>query len=348
MVIDYLEGFVMSCKVSVIIPVYNVEKFLPQCVESVINQTLKDIEIICIDDGSKDKSSEILNRYRKADKRISVISKSNGGYGAACNYGLKIANGEYVCIVEADDFIDKFMLEDLYNIAFVNNADIVKSSYYEYSEKNGTKEIRKIDWSKTHKMPEGVFKLEDYPQFLYFHPSIWSCIYKMDFIRKNNINFVEAKKAGWADNPFQVQTLFLAKKLVYTDNAYYYYRLTNPDSSSTVVNINNPFDRSDEVHNFLVKNNIKDEDLLANLYKRELGYIDIVLSCISNNLFDFACEKIDKMLKRMDKDIIFTNSCITDYEKFFFEICKTKDGIREVMNRIKSNSTHQAVTAVCE
>ncbi len=323
----------MKHKISVIVPVYNVENYLAQCIESIINQTLRDIEIICINDGSSDSSKEILEKFQNEDKRIIIINKTNGGYGSSCNAGINLAKGEYISIVESDDFIDKNMFEDLYNFAKENNADVVKSAYYEFKDEDS--EISKINWSKQYKMPEKTFQIKDCTQLVYFHPSIWSCIYKKTFLDKNNIRFVEAKGAGWADNPFQIQTLCLAKRIFYTDNAYYYYRLTNPASSSNIVNIKNPFDRSDEVHGFLDKNKIKDKNFYAHLYKREMSYIHIVLGGITPELFDFACEKINQMVKRMNKNILYQNKFVNDYEKWVYERCLSKDGILELTKRIQ-------------
>lgn len=219
----------MDIKVSVIVPVYNVENYLKQAITSVINQTLKEIEIICVNDGSTDSSKTILDEFQKSDERIIVVNKSNKGYGAACNTGLKLARGKYVAILEPDDFIDAEMYENLYSLAQSCDADMVKSAFYEFSDGIGSS---KINWSEQYTMPDKVFKLEEYPQFLYFHPSIWSCIYKTEFLRKNKITFKEVKGAGWVDNPFQVQTLCLAEKICYTDTPFYNYRLTNPSSSS--------------------------------------------------------------------------------------------------------------------
>ena len=340
----------MSYNVSVIVPVYNVENYLSQCLESILNQTLKNIEIICINDGSKDSSKNILEKYQSQDKRIVILNKSNAGYGAACNYGLMLAKGEYISIVEPDDFIDKRMYQDLYELASAKKADIVKSSYYEYRDYAESEEesINKINWSEQYKMPDETFTIENCPQFLYFHPSIWSCIYKTSFLKKNKIKFVEPKGAGWADNPFQVKTLCLAERIAYTDNAYYYYRLTNPQSSSSVVNINNPFDRSDEIHNFLDSNNINNENMLAHLYKREFGYIDIVLSCITTDLFDYAFTKINKLVKRMNTNIIYNNKFINDYEKNSFKNCLTKEGLTELMKQVKQRNNSLAVKALIE
>ena len=117
-------------KISVVVPVYNVEKYLKECINSIINQTLEDIEIICVNDGSTDSSLEILNDYAKKDSRIIVINKSNSGYGHTMNMGLNAASGEYIGIIESDDFADKNMFEDLYKLAKEYDADIVKGDWY--------------------------------------------------------------------------------------------------------------------------------------------------------------------------------------------------------------------------
>ena len=118
-------------KVSVIVPIYGVENYLRECVDSILNQTLKDIEIILIDDGGKDNCPQIIDEYAQKDERIVAIHKPNGGYGQTCNVGLERATGEYVAIVEPDDYIDSKMYEDLYNIATKYNSDIVKSCFYD-------------------------------------------------------------------------------------------------------------------------------------------------------------------------------------------------------------------------
>ena len=113
-------------KISVLVPIYNVEKYLPECLDSLISQTLKDIEIICINDGSTDSSLQIIKRYAKKDSRIIVINKKNSGYGDSMNQGLAKATGEYIAIVESDDYIDEDAWENLYKLAKKHNADIVR------------------------------------------------------------------------------------------------------------------------------------------------------------------------------------------------------------------------------
>ncbi len=123
------------CKVSILVPVYNVEKYLRQCMDSLVNQTLKDIEIICIDDGSTDSSPVILDEYAEKDVRVRVIHKSNAGYGHSMNIGLRMARGEFIGIVESDDFADLEMFERLYIIAVEKNVEFVRSNFWIYSEK---------------------------------------------------------------------------------------------------------------------------------------------------------------------------------------------------------------------
>lgn len=121
----------VSDLISIIVPVYNVEKYLERCVNSIINQTYKNIEIILVDDGATDTSGKICDELKERDKRITVIHKTNGGLSDARNAGLKIANGEYIGFVDSDDYIEKDMFETLYNINKQHNADISIVSFYE-------------------------------------------------------------------------------------------------------------------------------------------------------------------------------------------------------------------------
>jgi len=116
-------------RISIIIPIYNVNKYLRECLDSIINQTLKTIEIICVNDGSTDNSLEIIKEYIY-DNRIIIINKNNSGYGDSMNQGLNIASGEYIGIVESDDFIDINMFENLYKITKKGDIDIIRSNFY--------------------------------------------------------------------------------------------------------------------------------------------------------------------------------------------------------------------------
>jgi glycosyltransferase involved in cell wall biosynthesis len=136
-------------KVSIIIPTYNVEQYLKECMDSVVNQTLKDIEIICVDDGSTDSSGKILDEYAQKDSRIKVIHKENGGYGKAMNLGIDNATGEYIGIVEPDDYVELDMYKSLYNAAKEHDVDLVKADFNRFVDKKSRRVFfyRKLDKS---------------------------------------------------------------------------------------------------------------------------------------------------------------------------------------------------------
>ena len=178
-------------KISVIVPVYNVEKYLKECIDSILNQTLKDIEILILNDGSKDNSPMLIDEYAKKDNRIKAIHKTNGGYAQTCNMGIEIATGDYIAIIEPDDYIESNMFEDLYNLAITNNADFVKSSFYDFYDSKEYKAHKKKNWGDLYNIPTTPFTIYDCPFFFYFHPSVWSCIYKKEFLLKNDIRLLK-------------------------------------------------------------------------------------------------------------------------------------------------------------
>lgn len=215
-------------KVSILVPIYNVEKYLRECLESLISQTLEDVEILCINDGSTDSSVQIIEEYAKKDGRIKVINKENSGYGASMNWGLREATGEYVGIVESDDFVEKNMFEDLYNIARKNQADIVKSDYYYYTTANNqSRKAGKISKYRINK----VINAKKYKKLLKMQPTIWNAIYRREFLKENEIKFLETPGASYQDTSFAFKTLSSAERIVLTDKAYLYYRQDNINSS---------------------------------------------------------------------------------------------------------------------
>lgn len=291
-------------KVSVIVPVYGVEKYLRECLDSILSQTLIDMEILLIDDGGDDKCPHIIDDYAQKDSRIVAIHKQNGGYGQSCNVGLERATGEYISIIEPDDYVDFQMLENLYNIAKQYNSDIVKSGFYDNLQSKEKICCKQVEWND-YIPKDKSFTIKEYPYFLYYHPSIWSCIYKKEFLDKHKIRFVEAPGAGWTDNLFQVQTMCLAERINYTSEAYYYWRRINANESYDLKDWTIPFKRSDEIHQWLADNNINDEKCLASLYMREHAYIQIVLGKqYSKEELDTVFSEIEKMTSRMDINII--------------------------------------------
>lgn len=216
-----------TIKVSVLVPICNVEKYLQQCLTSLTNQTLKDIEIICINDGSTDNSLAIIKEFAEKDKRIVIIDKPNSGYGDSMNRGLEIAKGEYIGIVESDDFADVDMFEQLYRLTQHGNIDIVRSNYYEYWDDKGDANSFRADIRSYGK----IIDLTQEKGLLLLPAAIWSAIYRKDFLMKNEIHFLPTPGASYQDTSFFIKTLFMAKKLLYTENRYLHYRQDNAASS---------------------------------------------------------------------------------------------------------------------
>ncbi len=217
-------------KVSVLVPIYNVEKYLRQCLISIVNQTLRDIEIICLNDGSTDSSGEIIQEFAKKDDRIVVIDKQNSGYGDSMNQGLKKARGEYIGIVESDDFVDLDAFEKLYSLAKTYNAEVVRANYYFNKNNKDEKNyyINPVDTGR-------VVNPERHTWIFYQAPAIWSAIYKRSFLKKNEIKFLPTPGASYQDTGFNFKVWASAHRAVFTSDAFLHYRIDNEASS-----VNNP------------------------------------------------------------------------------------------------------------
>ena len=212
-------------KVSVLIPCYNAEKYLIQCLDSVVNQTLKDIEIICINDGSTDNTLDILEQYAKKDARVKIINQKNGGMGRAYNNGLSNATGEYIAIVESDDWVNADAFEFLYNLANKNNADIAKADYIFFDNDSG---VETSAWSigLSKNLINRVFcPTEKNVNILWTgHPSIWTCLYSKKMLDDNNIKFAETPGATFQDMGFKVKTFVASKRFIYSPYVILHYR----------------------------------------------------------------------------------------------------------------------------
>ena len=298
----------MQPKVSVVVPIYGVEKYLNQCVDSILAQTLKDIEIILVDDGSKDKCPQIVDEYAKKDKRIKVIHKENSGYGASMNVGLRAATGEYIGIVEPDDWIEPEMYEKLYGIAQQFQSDVVKSGFMHYKDL-AKKTVFQDKWSD--EIPTGrSFTVYENADLLTIHPSIWSAIYQADFLRKNQITFVEAPGSAWTDNPFFMQTMCLAKKINYTPKDYYYWRETTKTDSEALKNYLWPFDRCQEIDAWLKQQKITTRKIWEMFCLREFMYVKLVLRMKNIANTKDCIQRISEMFAKMDERIIMESKQI--------------------------------------
>ena len=258
-------------KISVVVPIYNVEKYLAQCLDSILEQSLKDIEIICINDGSKDSSLEILKNYAQKDARILITDKENTGYGNSLNLGISSAQGEYIAIIEPDDFISKNMFEDLYNIAKQYDADVAKSDWFNF----WTKDNQIFKKGKiSPKYSDKIITAEDYPEILCIQPSVWSAIYKKSFLTDNNIKFLNTPGASYQDTSFSFKVFSIAKRIIMTTNAYLYYRQDNENSSiNSGTKADALFTEYDEINNFICNNKETEIFLTQKLINEYKAYI---------------------------------------------------------------------------
>ena len=219
-------------KVSVVMPIYNAEPYLEQALDSVLAQTLADIEVVCVNDGSKDTSLETIQRYAANDSRIKVIDKPNGGYGHAMNVGINNAAGEYVGILEPDDYLKPEMFEKLYNRAVVDDLNFVRSDYYRLTtDANGMDHLEKEPICNKSSYYNKTLNPQANVDLFNIRMENWTGIYKRSWLIEHDIKFNESPGAGFQDNGFWFQTYCWANKIAVLDEAFYCYRQDNAASS---------------------------------------------------------------------------------------------------------------------
>jgi glycosyltransferase involved in cell wall biosynthesis len=225
----------MLPKISVIIPVYNVENYLHRCVDSILNQTFQDFEIILINDGSKDNSGQICDDYAQKDRRIKVIHKKNARVSAARNDGIKMANGKYVSFIDSDDWIEPEMYQEMVNKAEEINLDFIMCDY--------TKKSNNYENKRTQPIREGYYSKDDIKNELFqclimfenieYPPTISNCVclINLKFLCKNNIYYEEDIYYD-EDLIFGAKIMFHATNFYYLKNHHYYNYFYNPNSTT--------------------------------------------------------------------------------------------------------------------
>lgn len=224
-----------NIRVSVIMPSLNVSAYIEECIKSAIRQTLTDIEIICIDAGSADGTFEILKKYEKLDNRIKVISFGVKSYGAQVNHGISVSQGEYVAILETDDFVGPKMYETLYHAAEQYHVDYAKADYKKFfALANGEYLYSVIKQFEDEDV--GLYgKLLDPHTFDYLYKTdfnIWRGIYRREFLIQNEICLNESAGAAYQDIGFMEKVMAAAQKAIYLDKPSYYYRMDRGNASS--------------------------------------------------------------------------------------------------------------------
>lgn len=304
-----------KAKISIIIPVYNVEKYLETCLESVINQTMSELEIICVNDGSTDRSPEILEEFAKNDERIKIINKENGGIASARNKALDHVKGDYIGFVDSDDWIEPHMYETLYKNAEKNDSDMVMCSAHRFDE---------ITRELLYDMPyftlecfdetfnDTVFNHQTTGNFLFkISVTAWNKIYKTSFLKENDIKFPEG--LDFEDNAFFYESYLKANKVSLVRDHLYFYRINRRGS-------------------FISSGNKRFFDIVP-----MMNLIENILKTTGNNeyLEEFFSFKFLDFIGRV-------NQVDDEYQQQFFEIIKEDISKMDPNDILLLNETNRA------
>ena len=247
----------MTPIVSVIVPVYNAEKYLRPCVDSIINQTLRDIEIIFVDDGSADSSLQILKKYAAEDERIKIIEQKNSGPGLARNKGIAMAKGEYISFMDADDFFESDLLESLHKKIEATNSDITFCRFWMFNQETLRDEPPEYDVSMNLLPEDEIFSAETYPEHILnlYITAVWSSMYRREFVIKNELKFSMATRVE--DNLFAQTAVAMAERITFLNRKLIHYRRFFYTSLTDKVNVywKNSFIVHKEIKDYLIAHN---------------------------------------------------------------------------------------------
>ncbi|MDO4186081.1 MAG: glycosyltransferase [Bacteroidales bacterium] len=293
--------------ISIIVPVYNVEAFLPQCLDSLIHQTYQDLEIICVNDGSTDRSLKILKQYADKDKRIKLISRENRGISASRNEALDIASGEYVMFVDSDDWISELSCEKALNAIRADDCDLVLWSYIrEFNNKSLPNYLfaSPVTWENGLDLCRRIVGPVDgelrTPQKLDSYGTVWGKIYKRELIEQNiPIRFVDTAKIGTCEDVlFNIGYSIRTKKSCYIPELFYHYRKLNTSFTSKYRE-DLPIQWKslyDEIKAVLVMNKVFRDCEMAYLNRISLGLVGLGLNVTFS---DYPFGKQRKMIKQI-------------------------------------------------
>lgn len=293
-------------KISIIVPVYNVEKYLQNCINSILNQTFQAFELILVNDGSTDNSRKICEKYAEKDSRIILINKKNGGLSSARNAGIKIAKGEYISFIDPDDCISKSYFNILFEKAENNNCDIIVSGF-----KTVPNNIEAIPSYKLNEVLNGI-------DFILSSENIhskndlcfvWRYLYKLDLIKQNNILFNEKIFIG-EDVVFNLEVLAISKRVMAISDILYYYTINNYNSLTKCkykTNLEQSLIEQYEKRMYLSKkykliNHIKYKNDMANYY------INSVYRMLIENLKNSEVSNFKNEVKRISNNKMFRES----------------------------------------
>ena len=222
----------MNPLVSIVVPVYNTERFLVQCMDSIVNQSLKNIEIICVNDGSTDGSLDILNRYERQDNRVHVITIKNQGGGVARNEGMHLAQGEYITFLDSDDFFEPCFIEELYKKAKKDSLDVAVCRCDQYDNSTGNYIPADFSIRKDLLPKKEIFNIRDVEKD-FFHLFVWwpwDKLYRREFIAKHQLQFQALRSTD--DLFFVCTAVLLAERVGVSEDVWVHHRINNPASVS--------------------------------------------------------------------------------------------------------------------
>lgn len=308
-----------NIKVSVIIPVYNVEEYLDRCLDSLINQSFNSIEILTIDDNSSDNSLEILKSYENKDKRIKVFSNKESGVSQARNLGIRNALGKYIMFVDSDDWVDENMIEIMYNKAEEENSDMVMCTYIREFNNNSKEKIFNLPHITVYENEEvksnllrklvGPVKEElANPEYLDALGTVWAKLYRSNVIKGKGIKFVDLREIGSAeDTLFNIYTFINLNKVIFINKPMYHYWRDNPKSITTRYNPNLKEQRKvffKYIRDFINKNKFEDifHEALNNRICTSVLGLGLVECCKANKISNI--EKIRNIREILNEEYI--------------------------------------------
>lgn len=316
------------CKVSVLIPAYNVAQYLRECLESVLGQTLSDIEVICINDGSTDETLDILREYEARDARIRLIDQDNGGYGRAVNVGLRVAAGEYIGIVEPDDYIEADMYRILWETARKHALDVVKGDYSYFKGEKNQRIFDRImicpgfSWYFRRWNPSSTPKLLDADMMNV------TGIYRRDFLQQHNVQLRETPGAAFQDTGLWFQIFTQADSAMFLPYAFYKIRRDNPDSS---VHSPDKFYRICEeyeaCHRKLLQLPDRSSTFAPYLFRRKVFAYFFVLSKITDSQRPTVCARFAEEIHTAYQCGQYDRRLFTDsMHRFLCEVASWREG----------------------
>jgi glycosyltransferase involved in cell wall biosynthesis len=302
--------------ISIIVPVYNVEEYLPRCLDSIINQSYKNLEIILINDESTDNSLSICKEFKKKDKRIKLISIKHGGLSKARNTGLDVAKGEYIGFVDSDDFIEEDMYKSLYEAIVKSGAQISVCTFYRYHP-----DVLEYDFLESR--DEIVFDKEEAIENVLIDKTlrnyVWTKLYSAYIF--DDLRFPEGK--NFEDIFISIKILEKIDKLIYINKFLYYYviREGSIDSSKKVENIKDAIEETYRRYKYIKENyeKYKEYNIAAMIVRLVYCYLDLNQDISLLNEYNYIFSELDKDISSSDIELI-KSSCVNNFYNYYCDI----------------------------